>query len=155
MTKSEAISWLRGIAEHEGEDVPIYEEDVEALDLAIQALESQPCDAISREDAINTAIDAVDEWDGGCNTNRATMICKAIKKIPSVQPQQGWIPCSERLPEVGDEVLVTCADEVGIAWLEPYCIRWLSNDFGDAWIDKYKPIAWQPLPQPYKAESEG
>jgi hypothetical protein len=61
--------------------------DRDALDLAINALEQQPCeDAISREDAINVAIDAVDEWDGGCNTSRATIICKAIKKLPSVTP---------------------------------------------------------------------
>ena len=52
-------------------------------------------DCISREDAINTAIEAVDEWDGGCNTNRATMICKAIKNLPSVTPSRPkgkWIP---------------------------------------------------------------
>ena len=39
MTKDEAISWLVGLIEHCGEDVPIYDEDVEALGMAINALE--------------------------------------------------------------------------------------------------------------------
>ena len=44
-------------------------------------------DAISREDAIKTAIEAVDDWDGGCNLSRADIIEKAIESLPSVQPQ--------------------------------------------------------------------
>ena len=57
---------------------------------------------------------------------------------------QQWIPCSERLPDIHDEVLVTARGEVSIAWR--------SNDmpqpmFGDV-------IAWMPLPEPYKGEQE-
>ena len=39
MTRKEAISWLFELKESEGEDVPIYEEDVEALNMAITSLE--------------------------------------------------------------------------------------------------------------------
>ena len=42
MTNREAISWLISLAEKEGEDVPIYEEDVEAIQKAIEALEQEP-----------------------------------------------------------------------------------------------------------------
>jgi rubrerythrin len=41
MTNSEAISWLVGLIEHCGEDVPIYVEDVEALGMACKALEER------------------------------------------------------------------------------------------------------------------
>ena len=49
-------------------------------------------DLISREDAINVAIDTTDDWDGGHNIERANMIVKAFKNIPSVKPKTGyWI----------------------------------------------------------------
>lgn len=64
------------------------EEDI----IRLLSLEQQPSeDVISREDAINAAIDAVDD----CNISRATMIRNAIKKLPSVTPKQSFInkPC--------------------------------------------------------------
>ena len=49
-------------------------------------------DLISREDAINVAIDTTDDWDGGHSIERANMIVKAFKEMPSVQPKRGkWI----------------------------------------------------------------
>lgn len=38
MTREKAISWLKELTWHEGEDVPIYEEDVEALKMAINSI---------------------------------------------------------------------------------------------------------------------
>ena len=57
------------------------------LNLSYNGVKSE-LDYVSREDAINVAIDAVDEWDGGCNTSRATMISNAIKMLPPVTPQE-------------------------------------------------------------------
>lgn len=37
----EAISWLEELTFHEGEDVPIYDTDVEAINMAIKALEQE------------------------------------------------------------------------------------------------------------------
>ena len=34
----DAISWLLSIAEHEGEDIPIYDTDVEAIKMGIDIL---------------------------------------------------------------------------------------------------------------------
>lgn len=66
-----------------------------------------------------------------------------------------WIPCSERLPEKQDCYLVTT--------------KWKGSYSGDVYIEtnmavyREKPkewdcvdvVAWMPLPEPYKAESEG
>ena len=38
MTREEAISWLVSLTEHEGEDIPIYDNDIEALNMAIDAM---------------------------------------------------------------------------------------------------------------------
>lgn len=41
MTRKEAIYWLRGFIWHEGEDVPIYDTDIEAIHMAIKALKQE------------------------------------------------------------------------------------------------------------------
>ena len=61
----------------------------------------------------------------------------------------GWIPCSERLPEANQKVL-TC-DKDG--WISvnvnmPYI--GVRNDFECGYY-----VAWQPLPQPYKENENG
>lgn len=42
-------------------------------------------DSISRQAAIDAAIEAVDSWDGGCNIGRQKRIENYIKQLPSVQ----------------------------------------------------------------------
>ena len=61
--------------------------------------------------------------------------------------EAGWIPCSERLPDVDVEVLATVDwSDVRIAWLKK----------GGTWeTDEYilgndEILAWMPLPKPYK-----
>jgi len=41
---------------------------------------------ISKKVAIDTAIEAVDAWDGGYNLDREGYICKAFEALPSTQP---------------------------------------------------------------------
>ena len=75
---------------------------------------------------------------------------------------QRWIPVSERLPEKTDYYIIqysreVCPDEMAVAF---YSVEEAEVDSNYTW--EFKPIAdckdviaWQPLPQPYKAESEG
>lgn len=44
-------------------------------------------DAISRQAAIDAAIEAVDSWDGGCNIGRQKRIENYINSLPSAQPE--------------------------------------------------------------------
>lgn len=60
----------------------------------------------------------------------------------------GWIPCSERLPELDGTYICTCQ---GIA--ESITLIFSTHD--NSWNDEFKSeyddvIAWQPLPEPYK-----
>lgn len=64
----------------------------------------------------------------------------------------GWIPVSERLPEDGTEVFIYLFDRPSpyIAWIED--THWYTEDFE---VDREdEPIAWMPLPEPYRGEGE-
>ena len=113
-------------------------------------------DIISRK----AAIDAVMELFRRVPTN-AIRAKKVIEKLPSAQPEQRWIPCSERLPDikehhVSEPCIVYCSNGAyGFAELE-------ENIFGQVgWNcerddDYHEPLgevlAWMPLPDPYQAE---
>ena len=106
------------------------------------------------------AIDELDHAAWGKEWDKA--LAKAmLESLPSAQPEQRWIPVSERLPEIGehyvsDPCIVICDNGAyGFAQLE-------ENIFGQVgWNcerdDEYhEPLgavmAWMPLPEPYKEE---
>ena len=63
-----------------------------------------------------------------------------------------WIPVSERLPEfLMVKTLVSCEDANGLPISTMVAIY---DAFNKTWDCEYKVIAWMPLPEPYKAESE-
>ena len=89
----------------------------------------------------------------------------AIGRLPSAQPEKRWIPCSERLPEQYGNYLVSYRTddfESDIGTFDPDRINsdtgeWSACDAnGFYWVASkgLEVIAWMPLPEPYKAESE-
>lgn len=69
---------------------------------------------------------------------------RIIEDMPTVMSKEGWIPVSERLPEKSGKYLVTVKN--GNVYAGTY----------DAFSGKFQcaATAWQPLPDPYKVESE-
>lgn len=70
----------------------------------------------------------------------------------------GWIPCSERLPEIVGRYLVTAL--WGDGNFKKYSVYdavygsdgiWHVQDYVPA---PYKVLAWQPLPEPYEPKGE-
>lgn len=89
------------------------------------------------------------------------VISEIIGKINEQQKVGEWIPCSERLPEEEQEVLLQFEDNmvVGFYFVEGGCFDGTTNWYGLADNDSYtdcdsKPIAWQPLPESYKPGKE-
>lgn len=132
-----------------------------ALDRTIEALEQEPCeDAISRQ-AVNKLVDELARAisDERCyipQRSRSTgTIMQDILNLPSVTPQSKighWIPVTERLPEENTTVLgTTKCDDLYKTELYDDCgeKKWYANGNFDVPI-----VAWMPLPESYKAESE-
>ena len=64
-------------------------------------------DLISRREAIDAAIEAADDWDGGCSKERERFIREALEELPSAQPEEAipvsWIEAKiERFMMAGD-----------------------------------------------------
>lgn len=103
-------------------------------------------DCVSREDLIKGIEAYFDDLPIAVHYDMLAL----AQKLPSVQPE--WIPCSERLPDEGTEVLGT--DDHG-------CIRHVVKDkcglYEFATYEEMMHInivAWQPLPEPYKEEKQ-
>ena len=112
-------------------------------------------DLISRQ----TAIDAIKKYflsfdaiDANFLDGLYTAIKLIKENVPSAQQEQKWIPVEERLPEKLEEVLVTVAGEIAIAWLYING-RWRSNDCPEAYLNDHI-TAWRKLPEPYRKETE-
>lgn len=73
-----------------------------------------------------------------------------VKKGASMNRPQGWIPCSERLPnEHSDDERVlatTDVDGLGVILMPAYDVK--------SWYRKGYISAWMPLPKPWKGAGD-
>ena len=116
--------------------------------------------------------------DGGCTYDEKLykrimqILDERIKPLPPAQPEQWWIPCSERLPEIKQHVLLSCYGRVIYG-------RMISKDGNSGYpvfeicdsVGEKRPIvlettvhsefttsriiAWMPLPEAWKGEHDG
>jgi hypothetical protein len=116
----------------------VTREDVKNLQPTCNQLAN---DCISRQAAIRIA-------SGYCHPAN---IAAELSKLPPAQPEQRWIPCSERLPDYDEEVLIsTESGSVEIQRLEKG--DYWEYQYGDWTTDLHEVIAWMPLPSSYQGE---
>lgn len=119
-------------------------------------------DLISRQAAINVAFDVFpdDEY-------FREQFVKGIEALSPAQPEQRWVPCSERLPNKFGEMLVTFVPAAGTLWTRVIIAHytdlmgiakpcfWIGNvgknDFANI---TSQVVAWMPLPEPYREVEE-
>ena len=74
------------------------------------------------------------------------------KQIPSAGSEQQWIPCSERLPDVAQRVLLSGHGTVMVGMLHSFG-KYSLEPTGISYAYTKDDIdAWMPLPEPYRAE---
>ena len=100
-------------------------------------------------------------------------VCAAVQDQPDTIGAGRWVPVSERLPEDGGSVLVTCspdykkapdtikkclANEPNAKSIYEVPLVTIGDVFNGEWYvgdepvsERFKVIAWQPLPEPYSA----
>jgi len=144
----------------------------EFLEMPIKSLEQEPCeDAVSRE-AVLKEIPRL--WNSKCDKDYCMetlrdfvsemppvkpvaciakitfskedmqkLVNEKIKEI-TAEPEERWIPCSERLPKESGFYLVSTTDCITIM---EFCKGWISQNIGSCnWYVK----AWQQLLKPYR-----
>ena len=140
MTREEAILCIKGI-KNLGHDMFTEQKDFqECLDMAIKAIEQEPCDdCVSRQAVLKIV-------NGGGGSHELYVVferlTREVKALPPATPTQKWIPVSERFPEEKDGYLVTVHGYVTTA-------LWVGH--AEYWD---KVTAWMPLPKPYKTDNK-
>lgn len=83
---------------------------------------------------------------------RAEKAQDTIEQLPSAQPEQRWIPVTERLPENNTRVIVWMAwggfSMLDYQYNNFYGLNSVNN------IPSEAVTAWMPLPEPYKGKQE-
>ena len=83
------------------------------------------------------------------------MIARMQYRVIDIPSAERWIPVTERLPNDGDDVLITfCGEEeTRIVPVNYYQKIWFDCIF-DIELNPNMVIAWMPLPEPYKGETD-
>ena len=103
------------------------------------------------------AIDALcDEYCGGWKDCKHYPKCenlKAIQNLPPAQPEQKWIPVSEKLPRFAQRVLVSTVNYVYEAIYFDEDAGWSTYNVTFKDVEESEILAWMPLPATYRGKN--
>ena len=146
-------------------------------DELLDELDQEPCeDAVSRAEVIKIAkemylevanmdldVKTISDCISYTSSKCREVLERKLQALSSVTPQDpNWIKCSEHLPNFDVDVLATTKEYGDVVKVTRW--RTILKDCGWEWVlvddtegnvyNSDEIIAWMPLPEPYKAESE-
>ena len=126
----------------------------EVFEKIVDKLEELKKAEIEREDLCDEEGfgDGEEIYEDGKSQGRFEQVVRIIEivKQEAEKYNNGWIPCSERLPE---EYTVLCCDKYGEMIIgHPYFDEVSDTNYSAESDNEmmYNCVAWQPLPEPYK-----
>ena len=158
MNKVKAIEVLKSLVDSyvDHANITMKEEDddiADALEMAIEALDvpdTNVGDMISRRVAIDLFPDDDLEYDTKGGYIAPHLARRMICELPFAQPEQHWIPCSERLPKEKQSVLVTDGSVIWVCYIISTDEGYKWEDSHGYWLDLDEWIAWMKLPELYR-----
>ena len=121
-------------------------EDVQKMGMVnrMRAIDSDAFEKTLESAEIKARQDRKYVFESAINTIRGN-----LRNAPSVQPEPHWIPCSERLPEEDEWVIITYKflgddNDLDVSIDRIRDGKWLSSHV----------TAWMPLPSPYQKRGE-
>jgi len=104
------------------------------------------------------------DQDKHCCHRWTKVIRETVEELKQAQPEQRWVPTSERLPEEKKDVLIAFKHNMAVGFWEDILDNgepvWYANS-GDGWMTGTEsvdsdgiPLAWMPLPQPWEGGTE-
>lgn len=91
------------------------------------------------------------------NNFSESLVVRLMKKLQEEQEKHRWIPVGERLPEFGEDVMISFSNFslpiIGRCDRDEEGIMWFAGDELESLVSHNLFVnAWQPLPEPYKEE---
>ena len=137
-----------------------HREYVEALRMAIEALSAEAEPTVIRCKTLLNAEDFEAVATRIRKENRNVIVIPCETEVASAEAVQGWIPVTERMPDIGELVLITQNRGDGDKTVEtayltsdgPNDLYWSTGLFKSRETDEV--LAWMPLPKPYEPKTE-
>jgi hypothetical protein len=108
-------------------------------------------DLISREKLLSTIRPMVGMWE---DETFWISYERVMDIIESAEPERKWIPVTEALPDTNNDVLLQFKSNMAVGYYEDDGWNIATGEDLYSGVDESedKPIAWMPLPEPWRGE---